>query len=69
MKKIHLHKLVQGLADDADRLAPLRQAAQEGIADINAGRFKTFVTKQELRKHVQAIAAKAPTFIHHARYR
>jgi hypothetical protein len=69
MKKIHPHKLIQGQADDADRLAALRQAAQEGITDIDAGRFKTFVTKQELRKHVQAIAAKAPTFIHQARYR
>ncbi|WP_090139760.1 hypothetical protein [Limnohabitans sp. DM1] len=69
MKILRIHKLVQGQADDVDRLATLRQAAQEGIADIDAGRFKTFVTKQELRKHVQAIAAKAPTFIHQARYR
>jgi hypothetical protein len=69
MKKIHPHKLVQGQADDADRFAALRQAAQEGIDYIDAGRFKTFVTKQELRKHVQAIAAKAPTFINQARYR
>jgi antitoxin ParD1/3/4 len=67
MKNIHPHNLVQGQADDADRLAALRQAAQEGITDINAGRFKTFVTKQELRKHLQAIAAKAPTVIHQAR--
>ena len=69
MKNLRIHKLVQGQADDVDRLAALRQAAQEGIADIDAGRFKTFVTKQELRKHVQTIAAKAPTFIHQARYR
>jgi predicted transcriptional regulator len=69
MKNLRPHKLVQGQADEADRLAALRQAAQEGIADIDAGRFKTFVTKQELRKHVQTIAAKAPTFIHQARYR
>lgn len=69
MKNIHPHKLVQGQADDADRLAALRQAAQEGIADIDAGRFKTFVTKQESRKHLQVIAAKAPTVIHQARYR
>jgi antitoxin ParD1/3/4 len=67
MKNIHPHNLVQGQADDAYRLAVLRQAAQEGITDINAGRFKTFVTKQELRKHLQAIAAKAPTVIHQAR--
>ena len=69
MKNLRPHKPVQGQADEADRLAALRQAAQEGIADIDAGRFKTFVTKQELRRHVQAIAAKAPTFIYQARYR
>lgn len=68
MKNLHPHKLVEGLADGADRLAALRQAAQEGIADIDAGCFKTFVTKQELRTHLQAIAAKAPTFIHQAHY-
>ena len=69
MNNFFPHKLVQGQAGDTDRLAALRQAAHEGIADIDAGRFKTFVIKQELRKHVQAIAAKAPTFIHQARYR
>lgn len=37
MKNLRIHKLVQGQADDADRLAALRQAAQEGIADIDAG--------------------------------
>ncbi|WP_291934608.1 hypothetical protein [Limnohabitans sp.] len=69
MKNIHPHKLIQGQADDADRLAALRQAAQEGIADIDAGRFRAFVTKQELRKYLQAIAGKASTVIHQARYR
>lgn len=69
MKNIHPHKLIQGQADDADRLAALRQAAQEGITDIDAGRFRAFVTKQELRKYLQAIAGKASTVIHQARYR
>ena len=69
MKNLRPQKLIQGQADDVDRLAALRLAAHEGIADIDAGRFKTFVTKQELRTHLQAIAAKAPTFIHQARYR
>ena len=69
MKNMHPHKLVQGQADDADRLAALRHAAQEGIDDIDAGRFRAFVTKQELRKHLQAIAGKASTVIHQARYR
>ena len=67
MKNLRIHKLVQGQADDADRLATLRQAAHEGIADIDAGRFKTFVSKQELRTHLQASAAKARTSIHQAR--
>ncbi len=69
MKNLRIHKLVQGQADEADRLAALRHAAQEGIAAIDAGRFKTFVSKHELRTHLQAKAAKAPTFIHQARYR
>ena len=57
MKNIHPHKPIQGQADDADRLAALRQAAQEGMTDIDAGRFKTFVTKQELRKYVHGMAS------------
>jgi antitoxin ParD1/3/4 len=36
-------------------------AAQEGIADIDAGRFKTFESKQGLRDHMQGIAAKVRT--------
>ncbi|WP_199174421.1 hypothetical protein [Limnohabitans sp. G3-2] len=44
---------------DADRFAVLRKAAQEGIADIDAGRFKTFESKQGLREHLQGIAASA----------
>ena len=68
MKNLRPPKPVKGQAGDTDRLAALRQAAQEGIAYIDAGRFKTFVSKQDLRKHVQAVAAKAPTFIHQARY-
>lgn len=57
MKNIHPHKPIQGQADDADRLAALRQAAQEGMTDIDAGRFKAFVTKQELRKHLHGMAS------------
>ena len=40
MKNLRPHKPVQGQADDVDRLAALRQAAQEGIADIDAGRLR-----------------------------
>ena len=43
-------------AEDAYRLAVLRKAAQEGMADIDAGRFKTFESKQGLRHHLQGIA-------------
>ena len=57
MKNPRIHKLVEGQADDADRLAALRQAAQEGIDDIDAGRFKAFVTKQELRKYLHGMAS------------
>ncbi len=57
MKNLRIHKLVQGQADDADRLAALRHAAQEGIAAIDAGRFKTFVSKQELRTHLHGMAS------------
>ncbi len=51
----------QGESEDADRLAVLRKAAQEGIADIDAGRFKTFESKKGLRDHLQGMAAKVRT--------
>jgi antitoxin ParD1/3/4 len=51
----------EGQSEDADRLAVLRKAAQEGIADIDAGRFKTFESRQSLRDHLQGIAAKVRT--------
>jgi antitoxin ParD1/3/4 len=51
----------QGESGDADRLAVLRKAAQEGIADIDAGRFKTFESRQGLRDHLQGMAAKVRT--------
>ncbi len=56
-----LRMVAQRDAEDIYRLEALRQAAQEGMADIDAGRFKTFETKQGLREHLQAIAAKART--------
>ena len=54
-----LRMVEQRDAEDAYRLAALRKAAQEGIADIDAGRFKTFESKQGLRDHMQGIAASA----------
>ncbi len=51
----------QGDSEDAEQLAVLRKAAQEGIADIDAGRFKTFESRQGLRDHLQGMAAKVRT--------
>ncbi|MDP4772960.1 MAG: type II toxin-antitoxin system ParD family antitoxin [Limnohabitans sp.] len=56
-----LRMVEQRDAEDAYRLAALRKAAQVGIADIDAGRFKTFESKQGLRDHLQGIAAKVRT--------
>ena len=56
-----LRMVEQRDTEDAYRLAALRKAAQEGIADIDAGRFKTFESKQGLRDHMQGIAAKVRT--------
>lgn len=56
-----LRMVEQRDAEDAYRLTVLRKAAQEGIADIDAGRFKTFESKQGLRDHLQGIAAKVRT--------
>jgi antitoxin ParD1/3/4 len=56
-----LRMVEQRDAEDAYRLAVLRKAAQEGIADIDAGRFKTFESKQGLRDHMQGMAAKVRT--------
>ena len=46
-------------AEDASRLEALRTAVQTGIADIEAGRFKTFDSKESLRLHIQSVTAKA----------
>ena len=37
------------------RLKALREAAQVGIADIEAGRYRTFASPRELRGHVDAL--------------
>lgn len=46
-------------AEDAYRLAALRNAVQLGIADIESGRSKTFDSKDALRLHLQSITTKA----------
>lgn len=51
----------QGESEDADRLAVLRKATQEGIADIDAGRFKTFESRRGLRDLMQGMAAEVRT--------
>lgn len=41
------------------RLEALRAAVQEGIDSIEAGRFTTLKTEEELEAHFNALAAKA----------
>ncbi len=53
-----LRMVEQREAEDACRLASLRRAAEEGIADLDAGRFRTFETPQALRSHLKEMAAK-----------
>ena len=43
-------------AEDAARLKALRSAAQRGIADIEAGRFRAFAGPAEIERHLTALA-------------
>lgn len=52
-----LRLVEQREAEDASRLEALRAAARVGIADIEAGRFKTFDAKESLRAHLKTVAA------------
>lgn len=45
--------------EDASRLIALRQAAQMGVADIEAGRFRVFETPAALGAHLDVVSAKA----------
>jgi antitoxin ParD1/3/4 len=54
-----LRLVEQREVEDAYRLEALRAAVQTGITDIEAGRFKTFDSKESLRLHLQSVAAKA----------
>jgi antitoxin ParD1/3/4 len=54
-----LRLVEQREAEDAYRLEALRAAVQTGIADIEAGRLKTFDSKESLRLHLQSIIGKA----------
>lgn len=51
----------QDRSEDADWVAVLQKAVQEGIVDIDAKRFKTFESRQSLRDHLQSIAVKVRT--------
>ena len=46
-------------AEDKARLRALRGAARIGIADIEAGRLRTFAADKPLRRHLAAIAENA----------
>ncbi|MBI5163148.1 MAG: type II toxin-antitoxin system ParD family antitoxin [Magnetospirillum sp.] len=47
------------VAEDSARLEALRNAAQVGIDDLEAGRFDSFDTPEGLRRHLGALAGKA----------
>jgi len=53
-----LRLVEQREAEDAAKLAALRDAARVGMADFESGRFKTFASADDMRKHLRARAAK-----------
>ena len=46
-------------AEDAIRLKAMREAAEAGIADIAAGRFRTFDAADALEEHLFALSGQA----------
>jgi antitoxin ParD1/3/4 len=54
-----LRLVEQREAEDAYRLELLQSAVMVGLADIEAGRFKTFDSAESLRSHLKTISAKA----------
>lgn len=54
-----LRLIEQRETEDAYRLEALRIAAQVGISDIEAGRFKTFESRESLRSHLKSVSARA----------
>ncbi len=46
-------------AEDKARLKALRDAARVGIADISAGRFRSFESAEKLEDHLTVIAGEA----------
>ena len=53
-----LRLVEQREAEDAYRLQALRAAAQLGLADIEAGRLKSFDSKSSLRAHLLSVTSK-----------
>lgn len=54
-----LRLIEQRETEDAYRLDALRTAAQACISDIEAGRFKTFESRESLRSHLKSVCARA----------
>lgn len=53
-------RLIEGReAEDKARLNALRDAARTGVADIDAGRFRSFESPAALNRHLAAIAHEA----------
>ena len=46
-------------AQDTARLHALREAARVGMADVDAGRFRSFASPAALSRHLTAVADKA----------
>ena len=44
-------------AEDETRLGAMQEAAEVGIADIEAGRFRVFGSAEELQEHLSALVA------------
>lgn len=46
-------------AEERARLKALRDAARVGIADAEAGRFRSFASSTELKRHLDSLAQEA----------
>ena len=52
-------RLIEGReAEDKARLSALRDAARIGIADIEAGRYRSFESPAALNSHLKAVATR-----------
>lgn len=59
-----LRLIEQREAEDAAKLAALREAARIGMADFDAGQFRSFSDSSQMREHLRARAAKVTARIH-----